>query len=1815
MISQPGSQYLATLPRPLPSVIPKQEATHTMTPAKRSRTRRPIMKAPFRPRLECLEDRLTPSAASWKSPLFAYDAANQALQITSTQPASTVEIVQDSSGHINVVINGQLHSSDSTLGSFDATLSNLYAANLHQISLTGGGTNDNLVVGAWNSTNSLVATSDGAVTLDGVVHAPGVVTVSAGSVTVNGFVQAAGINLSAIGLVNINASANLSAGNNGIQVNADYFVNVGQVHADGVKGSDISVHTRSYLSGGSLTATGSNGPGGQISISVSVSYIDTAAASTTAIGTLAAGGHISVSGGSTIALFSSGRFDADGSTGGGIDLFGNVVNLVGANLSASGNAGAGGQIRIGGDFQGKNAGVPNAQTVDVAGSSAIQANGVGSGGRVIVWSNAQTQFAGDIAARGGKSSAGFIEVSSHGDLSFTGVADAGTGGTLLLDPKNLVVDANSGVFPQYALVDPSMGLSGFLVTQVLSNGNIVVDEQYANQSAGAIYLFNGSTGALISVLSGTATSQKGHTDILLLANGNFVLSSPDWNNRIGAVTWASETTGVSGVISAVNSLVGSAPGDIGSFGTNAATGLSNGNYVVASPGWNDNHGAVTWGSGTTGVVGVISSANSLIGATGGTFDTNGVLKGGDQVGSTITPLPNGDFVVASNNWNNSTGAVTWINGSTGLVGVVTPANSLIGDEPGDGVGGQIVLLSNGNYVVLSAALGGAVTCVDGTKSVTGSVSASNSLIGAGAAQVQPLSNGNYLISNDAWNDGRGFLAWGDGSKGSSGAISTANSLVGSTPEAPDSPGTSGDRVGNAIELTNGNYVVVSPHWSGDLGAATWGDGTKGVVGNISVDNSLVGSQPGDLVGGGVPNAQGGVVALVNGNYVIASPHWNQASGAVTWGDGSNGTSGTVSAANSIIGDPNDFVGGYSDTPGASIIPLTNGNYVVASPYWESWHGAITWANGSHVTSEVVSADNSLVGSLAGSVYNPPSGAFFAGGDLLGGGGGGASVTALANGNYVVASPQWGMGRGAATWGDGSRGTTGEISAANSLLGTASWTLTTVFAFSGGDRVGGGGGGVTALTNGNFVVSSPQWNQGAGAVTWGNGATGQSGLVSITDSLVGARTGVLDASGLSFTNGDALGNTVPTGQGTIGVIALGNGNYVLTTINWNTWADGNTGIFGVVGTANSIAPAPNSYFFGSQALPDNNFYLFSLFGPNNTLPYPGNATTWRDGADGSTLSGENAITVRNTVNTAIGLVVNGPISGAFITNLHTLLFVNFTDPNQLAFALAEGQTLSVVPDFITRSLNAGTSVVLQASNDIIVNSPILETPNGPPGGLTLQAGRSLNINADIDTAGGNLTLIANAAKAEGVVDSDRDPGNANISMAGTASLNTGTGALSINIENGADKLNHGVGQVTLSGITSGTTNISTGNELGFTIDGLTPGDGIADGTYTQTTVAGSLDLAGLKLEVIQTSATPTGSTFTLIHTTAGVTGTFVGLPEGATITLANTVEYRITYQADGGKDVVLTQLSSPPQLVQTNPSPSSLLVGDQINLTIQVQDGSGNLLSNYMGTATVAQTSGPNGGIGLGSATVSIVNGTALFQGLTVQQAGSYLLTIASNGVTSVVVAINAISTATQRYVAAVYQDVLGRPVDSVGLDYWVGQLDGGVARMNVAQRLVTSAEYYAKVIGPAYQQYLGRPADAQGLAYWIGRMENGLTDEQLESQLIASPEFYGHAGGTDKAWVDAMYQDLLGRQPDSAGETFWITLLKNGTQRASVADGFATSSERESQIIQADYEKYLGRTPSASEVSYWLNYFNQGGTNENIIANFTASDEYFMGHT
>ncbi len=1266
----------------------------------------------------------------------------------------------------------------------------------------------------------------------------------------------------------VSAGGEIKAGSGRVSLEGRVVDVSGTVTASGVHGGQIDVSADALLQSGALHAEGQAGQGGRIGVSAT-EVVQTAFATLSADGS-AGGGIVRVEGARTGALgesagriYTSATFSArgtgTGAVGGQIDLSADSVQLRAATLNADGRTG-GGRVRVGGGFQGKEGDLANALDVGINASTVLRADAVdsGNGGQVVVWSDGTTAFAGRIAARGGDAGGdgGQAEVSGRQGLAFAGSADLsaahGGKGSLLLDPRDIVIDDAGATIASLSLDNPNAGTQAGFGSGVstLGNGNVVITAPTASTAGvsrtGAVYLYNSRTGALLGQLRGShANDQVGNGGITVLDNQNYLVKSTEWdpitatattvdsvttysggatyysgnsgyyrlnsnvNGAAGAITWQSGTGsngGAAAVVDASNSLVGDKTTN--DRAANAAqTLLSNGNVVFSNAGWNNGRGAVTWMNAATGQLGdgsgggVISAANSLVGTTpiratalqeggvwitgvdsaaltlhtyiagakGGTSDTPNVMGPGDEIGrSGVTVLAGGGYVVASPLWTNNAqayvGAVTH-GDANGTVGAVSTGNSLYGSSAFDFVGSLGVKTVgatdvNGlrsNYVVMSPYFGsggqflsttatGAVTWVDGTtgflqggSSASDAIDSSNSLIGnasdrLGSASsgttwfytrssdswvpynggggyynsisqtpssprsyatqqgVTVLDDGNYLVTSTTTGGGKGSVTFGGGSAGSTGTLGSSNSLIGS--------GT-GDSIGSGgiLQLSGGRYVVNSPNWDGDgatdAGAVTWGSAT-GIVGVLSAANSLVGSTAYDRVG------SGGVIGVgakdANGrfdNALVLSPYWGSGSalsttgkGAVSWINGVTGQladssgGGSVAAVNSLVGGSSgDYVGsfhasdsrngGYTSTGvytsaaawsanlTATVDVLANGNFLVRSPSWSDGKGAATWGSGTAGAVGVVSADNSLVGSTS-DVYAPQSGTATPAGDQTGrtfdtvtrtmtatGDHVGLQARSLSNGNVVVASPFWSDGRGAVTL---VGGPTGEVvSASNSLVGSTPDTYTLdnsggrIAVASSGDHIGinlynptnyvvpvisslqGNSSTVVTtsmllapyqlgylnpvtyswndpsynptssyhyrpvttgsnssfsgfpsltideLANGNVLVRSPMWNNGsatrAGAVTWLNGSTGAlgtgsvGGTVSTANSLVGSHTD------------DKAGLNAP--------LLLGNGNAVLGNSGWNvnrgavSWINGATGqlsdgsLGGTVSEANSL----------------------------------------------------------------------------------------------------------------------------------------------------------------------------------------------------------------------------------------------------------------------------------------------------------------------------------------------------------------------------------------------------------------------------------------------------------------------------------------------------------------------------------------------------------------------------------------------------------------------------------------------------------------------
>ncbi len=188
--------------------------------------------------------------------------------------------------------------------------------------------------------------------------------------------------------------------------NAERIYLFGAVDASGSSGGSISIQGDHILHAGSVNANGTNHVAGTITIQAAQSFLGTELGSTSAN---------APNNGGAISLFGTSLLAAGNhyTSAGTIHILGEQISLISANVNASGNV-TGGQILIGGGVQGSNPHIPNAQSVFIAPTTTISANGSYTGGTIVVWSELETENFGILSSSGPVQ--GHIDVASRGVL-------------------------------------------------------------------------------------------------------------------------------------------------------------------------------------------------------------------------------------------------------------------------------------------------------------------------------------------------------------------------------------------------------------------------------------------------------------------------------------------------------------------------------------------------------------------------------------------------------------------------------------------------------------------------------------------------------------------------------------------------------------------------------------------------------------------------------------------------------------------------------------------------------------------------------------------------------------------------------------------------------------------------------------------------------------------------------------------------------------------------------------------------------------------------------------------------------------------------------------------------------------------------------------------------------------------------------------------------------------------------------------------------------------------------------------------------------
>lgn len=203
------------------------------------------------------------------------------------------------------------------------------------------------------------------------------------------------------------------------------------------------------------------------------------------------------------------------------------------------------------------------------------------------------------------------------------------------------------------------------------------------------------------------------------------------------------------------------------------------------------------------------------------------------------------------------------------------------------------------------------------------------------------------------------------------------------------------------------------------------------------------------------------------------------------------------------------------------------------------------------------------------------------------------------------------------------------------------------------------------------------------------------------------------------------------------------------------------------------------------------------------------------------------------------------------------------------------------------------------------------------------------------------------------------------------------------------------------------------------------------------------------------------------------------------------------------------------------------------------------------------------------------------------------------------------ATGNTAFVCGLYQDILGRSADSSGLGYWLTQLSAGASPTQVAYAIATSNEYRTDFIQADYQAFLGRSPDPGGLATWLAAFASGATDEQVDAGILGSSEFFSDSGGTGSGFINAVYQDLLGRPADPGGMSTWSAALGSGMSRTQVAYAIDTSNEARSDTVQFFYQLLLNRPADPGGLSTWAGALNSGSTDEQVLAAIAGSPEFY----
>ncbi len=922
-------------------------------------------------------------------------------------------------------------------------------------------------------------------------------------------------------------------------------------------------------------------------------------------------GSIRLEGGNNAKVAVSGSLQANGhnpgSMGGQIVVSGEQVAIISsARLDASGHAG-GGEILVGGDYQGSNANIHNSRTAYVAQGSSIQVDALaeGNGGKAIVWADDTTRYYGSISALGGANSGdgGFVEVSGKHQLDFSGKVDVGAangiGGKVLLDPENITLNSsvqpsptnNSNGTPDIAFADaPPVGTTTVQVADIVNFSELYL--QASND---------------ITVAS--TLTMAANNSIRLEANNNLNVNAAITTSGTGAINLKADADSSGNGTLAIGNNIRSGAGGITLFGgaitrsagsitSTGASGQNAGNINISAS------GAINLGAAAVTATGGAASAGNP-GNHGGTITISGASVNGVGAitangGSASSGAGGnaGNISITANSGNLATGALNARTGNSaatndsGSIGSIqlnasngdisTGAITTTGGSGGNG--SDVSITASGDYTTagnittsggtrlsnFSGRHAGKVEITAGnnidirTITAAGSNATNNSQTGGNAGLIKLVAGGGITTNSQALTS-RGGNGHATASGGAAAGVELQAQVI-STGSITTSGGTNGD--GGSIQL-NANSNISTGALASNGGAASTNFAGRN-AGSISLDAggnittiSIAASGSSGVGDGQAGGNASSITLAANGNVTttnLTASGGNAATGATANG----GAAGQMNiTADGSITTGNIMLRTGNSTAAGNV--AVGGNVAISGSDVST--GSITTAGGNNgVGSDIdISSTGAIsVGTIVASGGNTNT-------NSSGNHAGNVTLDSASTLNTLAITAAGTSRNGTGT--DGGHGGNVALKAANGASTITTRSITT----TGGNGNGGisGNGGNITLT-GNTLLSANTTMAAMG----GNAAAGNGGNVRFD--------GTLDASGGNHTlainsNGDTtfegvVGNTLALGAITTnaGGSTIINGGSVKTT---GSQSYGNTVNLGAATTFTTSNANTNLSFTG------------------------------------------------------------------------------------------------------------------------------------------------------------------------------------------------------------------------------------------------------------------------------------------------------------------------------------------------------------------------------------------------------------------------------------------------------------------------------------------------------------------------------------------------------------------------------------------------------------------------------------------------------------